>query len=80
MPGDLPAERQLRCARLEASREVRRDAAGDDQPDAAARPRRVERRELREAFRRFLEPGASKCGYGFIAARFYDSFTPAFET
>jgi hypothetical protein len=24
--------------------------------------------------------GASKCGYGFIAARFYDSFTPAFET
>ena len=35
MLGHLPAERQLQRARLDAAAEVGRDAAGDDQADAA---------------------------------------------
>ena len=55
MLADLPRKRQLRRARLDPSGEVRRDAAGDDQPDAAAGALRIERRHAREAVGRFLE-------------------------
>ncbi len=52
---DLPRKRQLRRLRLQPTRQVGRDAARHDEPDAAARARRVERGHPREAVGRLFE-------------------------
>jgi hypothetical protein len=52
----LPAVVDLRRERLEPAARWAREAAGDDQPDAAARALGVERRELAGSRRRVLEP------------------------
>ena len=56
----LPAKRELRSARFESAAKIRRDAAGDDQCNAAARAFRVESGKLRVPIGRFLEPGVHR--------------------
>ena len=67
--GDLPGKRELRGAGLEAAGQVRRDAARDDQADAAARTRRVERGELAEAVGLLLEARVHRAHQHAVAQR-----------
>ena len=69
---DLPAERQLRCARLEPPDEIGRDAARDDEADDSSRPVCIE--PISTRFGSVVNPrssGASRCGYAVIRRRFY---------
>ena len=69
MLAHLPGKRKLRGARLEPACKIGRDAAGDDEPYAALRPRRIERRELVEAVRRLLEPGMHRAHQHAVGER-----------
>ncbi len=60
VPGEMPAAAQGPGKRLGPARRVRRDAAGHDQPDAAARAFREVCGELRVVLGAVLEPGVHR--------------------
>src|SRR5215204_1211709 len=69
VPLRLPGKRQLRGPGLEPSGEVGSDAAGNDQADAAARPRLVKRGESRKAVWRFLQSRMHRTHEDAVAQR-----------
>ena len=57
MSGDLPREGELRGAWMDAAGKVGREAAGNDQPDAATGALGVKSRQSRKAIGRLFQPG-----------------------